>query len=182
MSDLAKLEIDGKVYEFPVLRGSENEIAIDIKTLRGVTKGVITLDSGFKNTGSCESKITFLNGEEGILRHRGYAIEDLTKKACFLEVAYLIIFGELPTKAEFSQFEKDIGVRNGKVLTPEEQAVEDVITMKKETKTKEQVDMLLDLGLTKKEIKALGKEDLRVRKIIELQKKDKKRQDVKSSR
>lgn len=108
MSDIAKLEIDGKTYEFPVLRGTENEIAIDVKTLRGVTKGVITLDSGFKNTGSCESKITFLDGEEGILRHRGYAIEDLTKKASFLEVAYLIIFGELPTKAEFEQFERDI--------------------------------------------------------------------------
>ena len=108
MSDIAKLEIDGKIYEFPVLRGTENEIAIDVKTLRGVTKGVITLDSGFKNTGSCESKITFLDGEEGILRHRGYAIEDLTKKASFLEVAYLIIFGELPTKAEFEQFERDI--------------------------------------------------------------------------
>ena len=108
MSDLAKLEIDGKVYEFPVIKGSEDEIAIDIKTLRSATKGVITIDSGFKNTGSCESKITFLNGEEGILRHRGYAIEDLTKKACFLEVAYLIIFGELPTKAEFAKFEKDV--------------------------------------------------------------------------
>ena len=108
MSDIAKLEIDGKIYEFPVLRGTENEIAIDVKTLRGATKGVITLDSGFKNTGSCESKITFLDGEEGILRHRGYAIEDLTKKASFLEVAYLIIFGELPTKAEFEQFDRDI--------------------------------------------------------------------------
>jgi len=108
MSDIATLEIDGKKYEFPVLRGSENEIAIDIKSLRGATNGVITLDSGFKNTGSCESKITFLDGEEGILRHRGYAIEDLTKKASFLEVAYLIIFGELPTKAEFKKFEKDI--------------------------------------------------------------------------
>jgi len=108
MSDLAKLEIDGKVYEFPVIKGSEDEIAIDIKTLRSATKGIITIDSGFKNTGSCESKITFLNGEEGILRHRGYAIEDLTKKACFLEVAYLVIFGELPTKSEFEQFEKDI--------------------------------------------------------------------------
>ena len=108
MSDIAKLEIDGKIYEFPILRGSENETAIDIKTLRGVTGGVITIDPGFKNTGSCESKITFLNGEEGILRHRGYAIEDLTKKASFLEVAYLIIFGELPTKAEFEKFDKDI--------------------------------------------------------------------------
>jgi citrate synthase len=108
MSDIAKLEIDGKIYEFPVVRGSENEVAIDVKTLRSATNGVITIDPGFKNTGSCESKITFLNGEEGILRHRGYAIEDLTKKACFLEVAYLIIFGELPTKKEFKKFEKDV--------------------------------------------------------------------------
>ncbi len=108
MSDIAILEIDGEKYEFPVLRGSENEIAIDIKTLRSATKGIITLDPGYKNTGSCESKITFLNGEEGILRHRGYAIEDLTKKASFLEVAFLVIFGELPTKSELEKFEKDI--------------------------------------------------------------------------
>jgi len=108
MSDIAKLEIDGKTYEFPVIRGIENEIAIDIKSLRSVTNGIITLDAGFKNTGSCESKITFLDGEKGILRYRGYAIEDLTKKANFLEVAFLIIFGELPTKAEFNKFEKDI--------------------------------------------------------------------------
>ncbi len=108
MSDLAKLEIDGNVYEFPVVRGSENEIAIDIKTLRSATNGIITIDPGFKNTGSCESKITFLNGEEGILRHRGYAIEDLTKKASFLEVAFLIIFGELPTRKEFKKFENDV--------------------------------------------------------------------------
>jgi citrate synthase len=108
MSELAKLIIDGKTYEFPVVRGSENEIAIDIQTLRSSTKGVITLDPGYKNTGSCESKITFLDGEEGILRHRGYAIEDLAKKAEFLEVAYLIIFGELPTKEEYLKFKKDI--------------------------------------------------------------------------
>ncbi|MCK4562744.1 MAG: citrate synthase [Flavobacteriaceae bacterium] len=108
MSDIAKLEIDGKIYEFPVIRGVENEIAIDVKTLRSVTNGVITLDAGFKNTGSCESKITFLDGEKGILRYRGYAIEDLTKKAGFLEVAYLVIFGELPTRSEFEKFEKDI--------------------------------------------------------------------------
>ena len=108
MSDIAKLEIDGKIYEFPVIRGVENEIAIDVKTLRSVTNGVITLDAGFKNTGSCESKITFLDGEKGVLRYRGYAIEDLTKKAGFLEVAYLVIFGELPTRSEFEKFEKDI--------------------------------------------------------------------------
>ncbi|MEN8187997.1 MAG: citrate synthase, partial [Bacteroidota bacterium] len=108
MSKIATLEIDGKKYEFPVLRGSENEIAIDVKKLRGITKGVITLDPGFKNTGSCESKITFLNGEEGILRHRGYAIEELTDNANFLEVAYLVIFGELPTKEQLAKFDADI--------------------------------------------------------------------------
>jgi len=108
MSDIAKLEIDGKTYEFPIYRGTENEVAIDIKTLRPITGGVITIDPGFKNTGSCSSKITFLDGEKGILRHRGYAIEDLTKKASFLEVAYLVIFGELPTKVELDKFEADI--------------------------------------------------------------------------
>ena len=71
MSDKAILEVGGKKYEFPVLIGTENEIAIDIKSLRTVTGGVITLDSGFKNTGSCTSKITFLDGEKGILRNRG---------------------------------------------------------------------------------------------------------------
>lgn len=108
MSKNAILEVDGKKFEFPILEGTENEIAIDIKSLRASTGGIITLDSGFKNTGSCTSKITFLDGEKGILRHRGYAIEDLTKKASFLEVAYLIIFGELPSKAEFEKFENDI--------------------------------------------------------------------------
>ncbi|WP_457616740.1 citrate synthase [Lutibacter sp.] len=108
MSDIAKLEINGESFEFPVIRGTENEIAIDIKTLRAVTGGAITLDPGFKNTGSCTSKITFLDGEKGILRYRGYAIEELTKKANFLEVAYLVIFGELPTKAQFEKFENDI--------------------------------------------------------------------------
>ena len=108
MSNSAILEVDGKKFEFPILKGSENEIAIDIKALRSSTGGIITLDSGFKNTGSCTSRITFLDGEKGILRHRGYAIEELTKKASFLEVAYLIIFGELPTREEFSKFEQDI--------------------------------------------------------------------------
>jgi citrate synthase len=108
MSEIGVFEFNGKRYEFPVEIGTENEIAIDIKKLRGATGGVITLDPGFKNTGSCKSEITFLNGEKGILRHRGYAIEDLTKKASFLEVAYLIIFGELPTKEQFAKFEGDI--------------------------------------------------------------------------
>ncbi|WP_396159106.1 citrate synthase [Flavobacterium sp.] len=107
MSKTAILEFDGKKYEFPVIVGSENEAAIDIEKLRALT-GAITLDPGYKNSGSCKSDITFLDGEEGILRYRGYAIEDLAEKADFLEVAFLVIFGELPTKAALAQFETDI--------------------------------------------------------------------------
>ena len=107
MSNTAILEFDGKKYEFPVILGSENEAAIDIDKLRSLT-GAITLDPGYKNSGSCKSEITFLDGEEGILRYRGYAIEDLADKADFLEVSYLVIFGELPTKSQLSQFENDI--------------------------------------------------------------------------
>ncbi|EAP88265.1 citrate synthase [Croceibacter atlanticus] len=108
MSKNATLEYEGKKYEFPVITGTENESAIDIKTLRGVTGGLTTIDPGYKNTGSCESAITFLNGEEGILRYRGYSIEDLAEKASFLETAYLLIFGELPTKEQFEKFHTDI--------------------------------------------------------------------------
>ncbi len=107
MSKTAILEFDGNKYEFPVIVGSENEAAIDIDKLRALT-GAITLDPGYKNSGSCKSDITFLDGEEGILRYRGYAIEDLAEKADFLEVAYLVIFGELPSKQELTQFETDI--------------------------------------------------------------------------
>lgn len=107
MSKTAILEFDGNKYEFPVIVGSENEAAIDIEKLRALT-GAITLDPGYKNSGSCQSEITFLDGEEGILRYRGYAIEDLAEKADFLEVAYLVIFGELPTKSQLAQFETDI--------------------------------------------------------------------------
>jgi citrate synthase len=107
MSKTAILEFDGKKYEFPVIVGSENEAAIDIENLRALT-GAITLDPGYKNSGSCKSDITFLDGEEGILRYRGYAIEDLAEKADFLEVAFLVIFGELPTKVQLEQFENDI--------------------------------------------------------------------------
>ena len=107
MSKTAILEFDGKKYEFPVIVGSENEAAIDIEKLRALT-GAITLDPGYKNSGSCTSDITFLDGEEGILRYRGYSIEDLAEKAGFLETAYLVIFGELPTKAQLEQFETDI--------------------------------------------------------------------------
>ncbi|MDR5591785.1 citrate synthase [Christiangramia sp. SM2212] len=107
MSKTATLEFDGKKYEFPVTVGTEDEIGIDIKKLRGEA-GLITLDPGFKNTGSCESAITFLDGEQGILRYRGYAIEDLAEKADFLEVAYLLIFGELPNKEQLEKFTNDI--------------------------------------------------------------------------
>lgn len=108
MSNTAILEIEGKKYELPLERGSENEVAIDIKQLRGVTGGVTTIDPGFKNTGSCKSAITFLDGEKGILRYRGYAIEELAQKASFLEVSYLLIFGELPTTEQLNKFDQDI--------------------------------------------------------------------------
>ena len=108
MSDIATLNINEESYEFPLIKGTENEIAIDIKSLRNTAKGVITIDSGYKNTGSCESSITFLNGEEGILRYRGYSIEELAQKATFLEVAFLLIFRELPTKQELNRFHSDI--------------------------------------------------------------------------
>ena len=108
MSRNATIEIDGKKYEFPIIEGTENELAIDIKTLRSITGGVTTIDPGFKNTGSCESAITFLDGEKGILRYRGYSIEELAEKAEFLEVAYLLIFGELPTAEELTKFHNDI--------------------------------------------------------------------------
>ncbi|MEL1240077.1 citrate synthase [Flavobacterium flavipallidum] len=107
MSKTAILEIDGKKYEFPIFVGSENEEAININKLRDLT-GAITIDPGYKNSGSCTSEITFLDGELGILRYRGYAIEDLADQANFLEVSYLLIFGELPTAAQLEQFEKDI--------------------------------------------------------------------------
>lgn len=108
MSDKATLEINGKKYEFPLIVGTENEVAIDISNLRATTDSVITIDPGYKNTGSCESAITFLDGEKGILRYRGYAIEELAEKADFLEVAFLLIFGELPTKAQLEKFHTDI--------------------------------------------------------------------------
>lgn len=108
MSDIAKLQIGENAYELPLVKGTENEVGIDIKTLRTATNGVITIDPGFKNTGSCESAITFLDGEKGILRYRGFAIEELAEKAGFLEVAYALIFGELPTKDQLEKFHADI--------------------------------------------------------------------------
>ncbi len=108
MAKIATLEIDGKKYEFPVVEGTENELGIDIKDLRSVTGGVVTLDPGYKNTGACESAITFLDGEKGVLRYRGYTIEELAEKAHFLEVCYLLIFGELPTVQQLDKFHTDI--------------------------------------------------------------------------
>jgi citrate synthase len=108
MSETAKLEVNGQVYELPTYTGTENEKAIDISKLRAATDGVITIDPGYKNTGACVSGITFLEGEKGILRYRGYSIEELADKAEFLEVAYLLIFGELPTSEQYEKFYSDI--------------------------------------------------------------------------
>lgn len=108
MTKIATLEIDGKKYELPIVEGTENELGIDIKSLRSATGGVVTLDPGYKNTGACESGITFLDGEKGVLRYRGYTIEELAEKAHFLEVCYLLIFGELPTQKQLDKFHTDI--------------------------------------------------------------------------
>lgn len=107
MSDKVVLEYQGKKYEFPLVKGTEEELGIDIKKLRAEA-GIITLDPGFKNTGSCESAITYLDGEKGILRYRGYSIEDLAEKSSFLEVIHLLIFGDLPTKKQLDKFKTDI--------------------------------------------------------------------------
>lgn len=103
MPETAKIILEGKEIELPVIYGSEGEKAIDINKLRDLT-GYITIDIGYKNTGATTSKITFLDGEEGILRHRGYSIEDLADKCSFLEVSYLLLHGELPTEAQFKDF------------------------------------------------------------------------------
>lgn len=107
MSETAKISVEGKEFELPVITGSEGEKAIDISKLRDLT-GYITIDPGFKNTGATTSGITFLDGELGILRHRGYDIEELAANCSFLEVSYLILNGELPTAAELEAFEKNI--------------------------------------------------------------------------
>ena len=107
MSEIAKIELNGKVYELPVIVGTENEKAIDISKLRDLT-GYVTLDSGYKNTGATKSAITFLEGEEGILHYRGYPIEQLAERATFLEVSFLLIYGELPSATELEAFENSI--------------------------------------------------------------------------
>ena len=100
MTDTAKLQVDGKNVELPIIVGSEGERAIDVSKLRAET-GYITLDQGYGNTGSCKSDITFIDGEKGILRYRGYPIEELAEKSSFIETAYLLIWGELPRKSSY---------------------------------------------------------------------------------
>lgn len=107
MSESASLKIGDKTYELPIIEGTEGEKAIDISKLRDQT-GFVTLDSGYKNTGATKSAITFLDGEEGVLKYRGYAIEELAEKSSFLEVAYLLIYGDLPTKVQLDSFQGDI--------------------------------------------------------------------------
>ena len=107
MSETAQLKIGDKTYELPVIDGTEGEKAIDISKLRDLT-GYVTLDVGYKNTGATKSNITFLDGELGILKYRGYPIEQLAEKSSFIEVAYLLIHGELPTEAELANFQYEI--------------------------------------------------------------------------
>ena len=111
MKKKATLNVNDKIFNIDLITGSENENALDISKLR-LDANLITLDSGFKNTGSCQSAITFLDGEKGILRYRGYSIEELANKADFLEVAYLLIFGELPTKSQLEKISDDIKERS----------------------------------------------------------------------
>jgi len=109
MSDKkATLEYDGKSIELDTIIGTENEVGIDITSLRAKT-GMITLDPGFGNTGSCTSDITFINGEKGILKYRGFAIEELAEKSSFMETAFLVLYGHLPDQVELSKFENGIG-------------------------------------------------------------------------
>ena len=107
MANNVKIIYNNQSYSFPIIEGSENEKAIDIKQLRSKT-GFITYDPGYKNTGHCISNITYLDGENGILRYRGYSIDELCKKTTFLEVCYLLIFEELPTKQQLDKFQFDI--------------------------------------------------------------------------
>ena len=108
MSNEAKLELDGKVFTLPTLTGSENEKAVDVSALRANT-GYITIDDGYGNTGSCTSKVTFIDGDQGILRYRGIPIEELAKESNFIETAYLVIYGELPNATQLKNFSDLLG-------------------------------------------------------------------------
>ncbi len=107
----ATLILDGKEYELPIIEGSEGEIGINIRNLRKET-GAITYDPGFGSTGSCKSAITFVDGEKGILRYRGYPIQELCEGARFTEVTYLLIHGELPTSTELDEFRREIAIHS----------------------------------------------------------------------
>src|SRR5690606_12873946 len=102
-----KLVLGDKTYELPVFTGSEGEKAIDITKLRAET-GYVTLDTGYMNTGACTSAVTFLDGEKGILKYRGYSIEEIAEKSSFLEASYLVFYGKLPTTNELKTFEQRI--------------------------------------------------------------------------
>src|ERR1039457_6682164 len=103
MDKTAELIVDGKRCRLPIIEGTEKEMAVDIAALRNET-GYITLDDGYGNTGSCQSQITFIDGEQGILRYRGIPIEELAEKSTFIETAYLIIYGELPSRGQIRRF------------------------------------------------------------------------------
>ena len=103
----ATLTVDGKSVTLPVVRGTEDEVAVDIEKLRAAS-GVITLDPGYGNTGACKSAITFIDGEKGVLRYRGYPIEELAERSTFLEVAWLLLHGELPTGAQLAEFSHEV--------------------------------------------------------------------------
>jgi citrate synthase len=107
MADTARLQLGDQTIELPIVVGTEGERAIDIRRLRAET-GYITLDPGYGNTGACRSAITFIDGEEGILRYRGYDIAELAERSCFLEVAYLLIYGSLPTETQLGHFRESI--------------------------------------------------------------------------
>jgi citrate synthase len=107
MADTAKLELEGTIVELPIVVGTENEKGVDITHLYGTT-GYVTLDPGYANTGACKSAITFIDGDQGILRYRGYDIAELCEKSTFMEVCYLLIYGELPTPDQFSAFKERV--------------------------------------------------------------------------
>jgi citrate synthase len=107
MADTAKFEIDGKSVSLPVQRGTDGPAVIDIRKLYAEAD-VFTYDPGFTSTASCESKITFIDGDKGVLLHRGYPIDELAEQSSFLEVCYLLLHGELPKAAEFAEFDKNI--------------------------------------------------------------------------
>ncbi|MGK0176933.1 MAG: citrate synthase [Lentimonas sp.] len=107
MEKTGTIQLDGETYEFPVIEGTEQEKALDTRTFRSKS-GYINFDEGYGNTGSCLSNISFINGEQGILRHRGYTIDQLAERSIFLETAYLVIYGELPTEAQLAEFRRRI--------------------------------------------------------------------------